>query len=153
MVKLKKASIDNCEEIYSMQVKSFQSLFAKYNDINTNPAAESIERIIQRMNQDFTDYYLIQIEDKNISAIRIVRLEEDMCRISPMFILPEYQGNGYAQQTIKGIELLYPQARGWQLDTIKEEDKLCHLYEKMGYRAIGKEKIIQKNMTIVYYVK
>lgn len=153
MIKFKKANIEDCKQIHSMQVQSFQSLFTKYNDIDTNPAAESIDRIIQRMNQDFTDYYLIKIEDKTIGAIRIVRLNNDICRISPMFILPEYQGNGYAQQVIKDIELLYPQTRGWQLDTIKEEDKLCHLYEKMGYKRTGKEEIIQKNMTIVYYTK
>ncbi len=105
------------------------------------------------MKQGFTDYYFIQFNNENIGAIRIVRLQEHIFRISPMFILPEFQGKGLAQQTINAIEALYPQAEGWQLDTIKEETKLCHLYEKMGYKRTGKEEVLQDNMTIVYYAK
>lgn len=153
MIKLRKADIEDCKEIHILQVKSFQELLDKYNDISTNPAAESLERIIQRMNQHFTDYYFIQLDNNNIGAVRIVRLDNDICRISPIFILPDFQGNGYAQQAIVKVESLYPQAKGWQLDTIKEESKLCYLYEKMGYKRTGKEETLQKNMTIVFFKK
>lgn len=152
-IKLKKAHIGDCEEIHKMQVKSFKHLLDKYDDINTNPGAESLEKIISRMKQEFTDYYFIQLDDKNIGAIRIIRLKGNVCRISPMFILPGFQGKGYAQQTIKAVEALYSHADSWQLDTIKEETKLCHIYEKMGYKRTGKEEVIQDNMTIVYYSK
>ena len=150
---LQKAYIFDCEKIHQMQVVSFTHLLDKYGDINTNPASESVDQVVRKMNQDFTDYYFIRCDDEIIGAIRIVRLQENICRISPMFILPEFQGKGFAQQTIANIERLYPYAVGWQLDTIKEEPMLCHLYEKMGYQRTGKEKIIQDNMTIVYYEK
>lgn len=153
LIELRKADISDCEEIHILQVKSFQALLDKYNDISTNPASEPIERIVQRMSQNFTDYYFIQFDNKNIGAIRIVSLDNSMYRISPMFILPEFQGNGYAQQTIAKAESLYPKANGWQLDTIKEEPKLCYLYEKMGYKRTGKEEVLQQNMTIVFYAK
>lgn len=152
-IKLQKAYISDCEEIYKIQVKSFKHLLDKYDDINTNPGAEPLEKIIGRIKQEFTDYYFIQLDGKNIGAIRILRLKGNICRISPMFILPEFQGNGFAQQTIKTVEALYSQADSWQLDTIKEETKLCHLYEKMGYKRTGKEEVIQDNITIVYYSK
>lgn len=152
-IKLQKAYIGDCEEIHKMQVKSFKHLLDKYDDINTNPGAESLEKIIGRMKQEFTDYYFIKLDDKNIGAIRIVRLKGNVCRISPMFILPEFQGKGYAQQTIRAVEALFSQADSWQLDTIKEETKLCHLYEKMGYKRTGKEEVIQDNMSIVCYSK
>jgi len=51
------------------------------------------------MKQDQTDYYLIVFENKKIGAIRVVKLSTEEYRIAPMFILPEYQGNGYAKQT------------------------------------------------------
>ncbi len=152
-IKLQKAHISDCEKIHIMQVKSFKHLLDKYNDINTNPGAESLEKVIGRMKQDFTDYYFIQLNEENIGAIRILRLQGNVFRISPMFILPEFQGKGLAQQTIKAVEALYPQAKGWRLDTIKEETKLCHLYEKMGYKRTGKEEVLQDNMTIVHFVK
>ena len=93
------------------------------------------------------------MDEKNIGAIRIVILNSDDFRISPMFILPQYQGYGYAQQTILEVESIYFQAKSWELDTIKQEAKLCHLYEKMGYRATGKEEVIQTDMTIIHYEK
>lgn len=152
-LKLQKAYLSDCKKIHIMQVKSFKLLLNKYNDINTNPGAESLEKVIARMKQDFTDYYFIQLNEENIGAIRILRLQGNIFRISPMFILPKFQGKGLAQQTIKAVGTLYPQAEGWQLDTIKEETKLCHLYEKMGYKKTGKEEILQDNMTIVQYGK
>ena len=143
----------DCKTIHGMQIQAFASLLEKYQDFNTNPGAEKLEIIVQRMQQDFTDYYFIQVNNKNIGVIRILRLKDNICRISPMFILPEHQGYGYAQQAIVLAELLYPQATSWTLDTIKQELKLCHLYEKMGYKPTGKEEDIQDGMTIIYYAK
>lgn len=51
------------------------------------------------------------------------------------------------------MEALYPEAAHWELDTIKQEPKLCHLYEKLGYRQTGKEEELQPGMTIVFYEK
>jgi len=136
-----------------MQVKSFKQLLDKYNDVAINPGAEPMEKVMHRMSQDTTDYYLIQLDKEAIGAIRIDNLPDDICRISPIFILPEFQGEGYAQQAITAVEKLYPLANGWQLDTIKEEEKLCHLYEKMGYKKTAKEEVIQRDMTIAYYAK
>ena len=152
-ISLQKAEMEDCIQIHQMQIKSFNDLLDKYKDYNTNPAAESVERIEQRMAQDLTDYYFICLGNEDVGAIRIVRLKENTFRISPMFILPEYQGKGYAQQAILEAELLYPQAKHWELDTIKQETKLCYLYEKMGYKAVGKEENIQDGMTIIYYRK
>ncbi len=152
-VQLLKADTDDCCQIHQMQIKAFAYLLDKYHDSTTNPGAEPLERIIQKMEQTFTDYYFIQLGDENIGAIRIVRLHNGACRISPMFILPEFQGKGYAQQAIKNIESLYPDACRWELDTIKQEPKLCYLYEKMGYVTTGKEEDIQPDMTIIFYEK
>ena len=120
MIYLKKANLEDCALIHSMQVSAFKELLHKYKDVDTNPGAESVERIIIRMKQDFTDYYLIQVHQQNIGAIRIIRRQDRSCRISPMFLVPEFQGRGYAQQVVLEVEKLYPQVTIWSLDTIKE---------------------------------
>lgn len=153
MISLLRADVNDCVEIYYLQIKAFKELLDKYNDKETNPGAETLERIRLKMNQDFTDYYFIQASNKNIGAIRIAALPDNVYRISPIFILPEFQGRGYAQQAIKEVEKSYPQANVWRLDTIKEEHRLCYLYEKMGYKRTGKEEKLQENMTIIYYEK
>lgn len=153
MLILNKANINDCKEIHDMQVTAFKELFDKYQDIQTNPGAETIEQVIQRMQQDNSDYYFITLDSQHIGVIRILRLDRTTSRVSPMFILPNYQGKGYAQQVIKKIETMYPMTDIWELDTIKQEFKLCHLYEKMGYVPTGQEKTIQDGMTIVFYEK
>ncbi len=152
-ITLKRALKTDCEQIHKMQLEAFKQLLEKYKDYETNPGAEPLERINQRMEQDFTDYYFIQLENKSIGVIRIAMDIKDTCRIAPIFILPNYQDNGYAQEAIKQVELIYPHMKHWELGTIKQEEKLCHLYEKMGYKATGIEKEIQKDMSIKYYAK
>ena len=136
-----------------MLFRSFAELLEKYRDTATSPGAEPLERIEARMAQDATDYYLILAKGHQIGAVRVQRLPENVCRVSPIFILPAFQGKGYAQAAMGALEEMYPQAEAWRLDTIKEEAKLCHLYEKLGYRRTGQEEVLQPGMTIAYYEK
>ena len=152
-IQLKKASIKDCSRIYRMQVASFLALLEKYHDMETNPAAEPLSRTEERMQLPFTDYYLILLDNAEIGGIRIVRRSDDVCRVSVIFILPEYQGFGYAQKAMLCAEALYPNAIVWQLDTILQEKKLCHLYEKLGYMRTGEFRTIQPGMDIIYYEK
>ena len=88
-----------------------------------------------------------------VGVIRVVSIDENTMRISPMMILPEHQNKGYAQKALSEIENMYSHIKYWQLDTIKEEEKLCYLYEKVGYVKTGKEEVIKQGMTIVFYQK
>lgn len=152
-ISLKKAVLSDCTEIHKMQVSAFTQLLEKYQDYDTNPASEPIERIEFKFNQDSTDYLFIMADDVKIGVVRIVKLSEEIHRISPIFILPEFQNKGYAQMAMAEIESRYSDVKEWHLDTIKQEAKLCHLYEKCGYVATGKEEDIKDGMTIVYYQK
>jgi hypothetical protein len=51
------------------------------------------------------------------------------------------------------LENRYLGAEKWTLDTIRQEQKLCYLYEKLGYVATGKQETIQPGMDIVFYEK
>ena len=151
-VYLKKATEEDLQKIRYIQVKSFAQLLLKYEDFESSPAAEGLDDIRQRFRQPFTDYYLIMLENQEIGMLRVCDFGEH-CRLSPLCILPEYQGQGYAQQAIIQMEASYPNAQLWQLDTIAQEEKLRHLYEKMGYRRIEKTEQIKEGMELVYYEK
>jgi GNAT superfamily N-acetyltransferase len=128
-------------------------LLEKYKDYETSPANESLERIISRLNQSFTDYYIIKSSDIAIGGIRIVKKDNKTYRVSPIFILPEHQGKGIAQKIFAIIEQIYNDARMWELDTILQEQGNCYLYEKLGYRRTGETKEINDKITIVFYEK
>ena len=86
--------------------------------------------------------------------IRIVDCKDGVTRkrISPIFIMPEYRNQGYAQQAIKEAERIHGENH-WKLDTILQEKGNCYLYEKLGYHQTGKTEIINDKMTIVFYEK
>jgi GNAT superfamily N-acetyltransferase len=150
---LSKAGINEALLIHEMQIKAFMPLLNKYQDFETSPANETVERIIDRLEQSYTDYYIINNSNISVGAIRIVRKENKTFRVSPVFILPEHQGKGIAQRVFSIIEEIYNEARVWELDTILQEQGNCYLYEKLGYQKTGKIKEINEKMSIVFYEK
>ncbi|HYE10701.1 MAG TPA: GNAT family N-acetyltransferase [Patescibacteria group bacterium] len=153
-IELKKANVSDAKLLHEMQVKAFMPLYEKYQDYDTSPANEPIDRIIQRLEQPFTDFYIIKANNMIIGGVRVVRLKDGTrCRISPIFVLPEFQGLGFAQETMRLIEEMYSPINGWELDTILQEQGNCYLYEKIGYKRTGETKVINDKMTLVFYEK
>ena len=154
MIKLVRAHIQDAENLWKMQIAAFQDLYEKYQDQETSPATETLEKTITRLEQPFTYYYFIEVEGVNVGAIRVVDTKESgkRKRISPIFVMKEYRGNGYAQKAIQLAEEIHGNSN-WELDTILQEKGNCHLYEKMGYRQTGVTKVINEQMTIVFYIK
>lgn len=151
-ISLKKALRSDCGLIHEIQVRSFAALLEKYQDRDTNPAAEPVERVIQRFEQEFTDYYLILADGDPVGVLRVCDFGQT-CRISPICVLPEHQGRGYARQAMFLAESQYPNAKEWTLDTILQEEKLCRFYEKMGYRRTGERETVKDGMELVFYLK
>ncbi|MFJ2042499.1 GNAT family N-acetyltransferase [Paenibacillus sp. O199] len=152
-ISLSKAGLKEASIIHEMQIKAFMPLLNKYKDYETSPANQTVEQIEDRINQSYTDYYLIREANIPVGAIRIVKKENKIYRVSPIFILPDYQGRGIAQKVFSIIEDRYSAARIWELATISEEQRNCYLYEKLGYRQKGDTKQINDKMTIVIYEK
>ncbi|MEC0129156.1 GNAT family N-acetyltransferase [Paenibacillus pabuli] len=152
-ISLSKAGLKEASIIHEMQIKAFMPLLNKYKDYETNPANQTVEQIADRINQSYTDYYLIRQANIPVGAIRIVKKENKIYRVSPVFILPDYQGRGIAQKVFSMIEDRYSDAGIWELATISEEQRNCYLYEKLGYRQKGDTKQINDKMTIVIYEK
>ncbi|MDE7310829.1 MAG: GNAT family N-acetyltransferase [Eubacterium sp.] len=153
-VTLVRANIDNAKELHAMQVEAFKELLEKYQDFDTSPANENMEKVEARLKQGYTFYYFICIGQQKAGAVRIVdRMENGQNkRISPIFILPEFQGKGIAQKAIRLCEEIHGNGN-WELDTILQEPRNCHLYEKMGYRQTGKTETINERLTLAFYEK
>jgi RimJ/RimL family protein N-acetyltransferase len=152
-VRLEKATDNDASIIFDIQVKAFMPLLDKYKDFDTNPANETIERVITRINNPNGGFYKILVGNKLVGAICVFWKEEVQLWISPMFILPSYQGKGIAQKAITLIEEMFPQATTWELATILEEEQNCYLFEKMGYSKTGVSKKLNDYATLIFYKK
>lgn len=153
-VKLVRVDVSHAEEIHAMQIEAFRGLLEKYQDFDTSPASESVEKVEARLKQDMTYFYFICLGGIKVGAVRVVEQKEygKNKRISPICILPEFQGRGIAQEAIRLCEEAHGN-ENWELDTILQEPKNCHLYEKMGYRRTGRTEVINERLTLVFYQK
>ncbi len=152
-VRLEKALENDAQSILDIQIKAFTPLLEKYKDYETNPANETIERVIERINNSNGAFYKILANNTFVGAIYVFWKDDIHYWISPMFILPIYQGKGIAQKAITLIEEMCSKALTWELATILEEEGNCHLYEKMGYSKTGFSKKLNDSATLIYYKK
>lgn len=150
-ISLQRASVQDAETLWHMQREAFAALYGRYRDTETSPAVEPLEKTIRRLMMPETWYYFILADHEIAGAIRVLVLE-DRKRISPIFILPAFQGRGIAQGAIREAERLHGDT-DWELDTILEEPGNCHLYEKLGYRQTGETRAVNEKMTLVFYRK
>ncbi len=153
-LELIRVSVEDAKRLWKMQIEAFTELYNKYQDTETNPATEPIDKIIMRLEQPFTYYYYIQADNDIVGTIRVVDKKEDgkAKRISPIFVMPNYRNRGIAQKAIIEAEKIHG-ASHWELDTILQEEGNCHLYEKMGYHQTEEIKVINDKMTLVFYIK
>lgn len=151
--KLVRATPHDAQLLWQLQREAFAGLLSTYQDFDTNPACETLDRICAKLEQPFTYFYLIRVGDQTVGAVRIVNKKTaERKRISPLFILPSFRGRGLAQKAIAMCEDIHG-ADNWQLLTIMQEAGNCHLYEKMGYRRTGQTVAVNDRMTLVVYEK
>ena len=153
-MELVRIKIEDAHKLWEMQVEAFRDLYQRYQDTETSPATENVDKIITRLRQPFSYYYYIQEDGETVGAVRVVDKKDESIpkRISPIFIMPQYRNHGIAQKAIRAVEELHG-GSNWELDTILQEKANCYLYEKMGYYKTGKTKVINDKMTLVFYKK
>ncbi|MBQ6373050.1 MAG: GNAT family N-acetyltransferase [Clostridia bacterium] len=152
-IRLRRAALNDAEALHGMQVAAFAPLLAKYRDTAISPAAETLDRVREKLCRPETRFYFIMDGRLAVGAVRAVIPADPSRRkvISPLFVMAPYRGRDFAQQAVHALEALYGPAH-WALDTILEEPGNCHLYEKLGYRRVGASRV-NPRMTIVDYEK
>ncbi len=150
-VTLRRAELKDAVLLYDMQKRAFAALYAKYHDTATSPHTERYEKTGIRITREGHFYYVILVDGEPAGGI-CVRYKGDVKNISPLYVLPEHQGWGVAQKAVRLAEEIHG-GSGWELETIAQEEKLRHLYEKLGYKATQRITPVQAGMDLIEYVK
>ena len=158
LIEMKLITREDAECLHTMQVEAFMPLYEKYQDDATSPAKESIEIITKKIVEENSDFYFILFNDEKAGAVRVKwhdggNVYENVNWISPIFIIPHFQNKGIAGNVIKQLFDIYPNTIEWRLDTIKQEERNCNLYENCGFVRTGDETVVNENMTLISYVK
>ncbi len=152
-VKLEPVKEDELTQVHQMQVESFMPLYEIYRD-EGSPAIEPFERIQRRAAVPNRRYYFIVKDGARVGVINLGHNdpnEKKVSFISPIFILPKYQNQGLGYVAIRKAFEMFPEVTTWKLETILQEPRNCHLYEKCGFVRVGEEKIINDKMTLIDY--
>ncbi len=150
---LKKAMQSDAIALLAMQKIAFMPLLEKYQDYDTSPAAETIERTQARIAIPSGGFFKILADGKWAGAMCIQQGKEKAYWIGPVFIHPDFQGKGIAQRAMAEAEKLFTDASAWKLATLLEEQGNCYLYEKLGYVRTDRCESINEKATLVYYEK
>lgn len=158
LIELKLATKEEAKCLHRLQVEAFMPLYEKYQDEKTSPAKESLERIIEKITEENSDFYFIIFNGEKIGGVRVrwhqrKTVYENVNWISPIFIIPKFQNKGIASKVIEQLFCNYPNTIEWRLYTIKQEPGNCHLYEKCGFVKVGDDIVVNEKMTLVNYVK
>lgn len=142
--------MEDAGALLALQKQAFRALLEKYKDYGTNPAMEPLPTMRRKLSE--REYYFILADGREAGLIG-VRRGEDSLHITPIGLLPEYQGRGIGHEALALVEKLYPEDRRWALGTILQEPGLCRFYESAGYRRTGEVTNIQDGMDEVGYEK
>lgn len=148
---LRRADVNDAEELLALQKNVFKQIYEIYQDHETSPVNQTMERFLRRF--EIGDYYKIIYQNTLVGSVFVYEKQPGKMVLHIINILEEYQGKGIAQKVMKRLEGMYPQAESWQLDTILTEKRNCYLYEKMGYVQNGELRVINDKMTLISYIK
>lgn len=71
MLSIKRAGLSEAEQLHRIQKEAFQDDLAAYQDFETNPACESVQRMEEKIQAH--DYYAIYFGDEIIGGVGIQR--------------------------------------------------------------------------------
>ena len=151
LVNIKKASIDDVEEILHLQKQSDLSEAELYNDYSIKPLTQTLDDI----KQDFSkQIFLKAVIDDNTTIVGSVKAyqQNDTVFIGRLAVDPKYQNKGIGAKLIISIEEIVESAKRFELFTGHKSIKNIYLYQKLGYREF-KRIPINDSLTMVYLEK
>lgn len=148
-----KATLEDAEELLEVQRKSFQEALDLYEDYDTNPMFEKIEKISYKIQNQ--NYYKILADGRIIGGLHACKLADFECYLNRIFILPSFENLGIGKKAIKFIEEEkdFADAKRWRLDTPHKSFKNHFFYEKLGYVRTGRVEEISEKLKLIYYEK
>jgi len=144
----KKATLEDAEELLAVQRESFKEALELYQDFDTNPKFEKIEKISYKIKNHY--YYKIILDGIIIGGIHAYKKGDYHYYINRIFILPDFENLGIGKKAMEFIENELYDAKTLSLDTPHKSYKNHYFYEKLAYIRTGK---INENLKLLYYEK
>ena len=147
---IRRSKTEDAEALLEVQKESFNEDLLKYEDFDTSPANEPIERLIRKINNFY--YYTVLLDNEVIGGVDVRKVSDTQCRLNRIFLKVKCHNQGIGTKEIYFIENEFPDVTEWSLDTPFKSYRNHHLYEKIGYKKVGEHRVTDK-LVLFDYVK
>ena len=147
---IKKAEYGDLEEILLLQKVCYEENGKRYNDFNIQPLTQNLEEIRKEFESE-TFLKVLGGNNKIIGSLRAYQ-NDSTCHIGKVIVHPDYQNKGIGTRLLKEVEIIFNDAKIFELFTGFKDEKNIHLYKKNGY-LIYEEKKISDNFSLLFMEK
>jgi predicted N-acetyltransferase YhbS len=144
-----RATPEDAQEILDLQKLAYQSEAAIYQDYTIPPLTQTLPELEAEMQSQL---FLKAVAKGQIVGSVRAHLQQETCCIGRLIVNPVYQNRGLGKELMREIEGCFPQAQHYRLFTGHRSERNLYLYQKLGYRRVGSEKISDK-LTMVFLEK
>lgn len=144
-----------------IQKQAFYPLYERYHD-EGNPYLRGVEDIANRLNNEYFKYFTIFENDNIVGGILykcagrtpfVEQLGEGEFYLQRVYVRPERQCCGIAQNAILLCEAAFQNAEKFIVDFPVDLDKNRRCYEKAGFRDTGKRLEAEPGMILACFEK
>ncbi|GGA86423.1 N-acetyltransferase [Ornithinibacillus halotolerans] len=150
MLEIRRSLETDLKKLLKIQKEAFAKDLLTYQDYQTSPVNEPLERLLAKINQFL--HYTILLEQEIIGGIDIRNLGDGRYRLNRIFLAGAHQNKGFGTHIMQLIENEFPNAKTWNLDTPHLNIRNQHFYEKLGYKKVGEHHVSDK-LTLFDYIK
>ena len=148
-IEVKIASKNDAFEILEIQKQAYQGQAEIYNNYELPPLTQSLESVENEFKEQ--TFLKVLFHDKIIGLVRF-KISNGHVAINRMAVKPEFQNQGIGTTLLREIESRVPEAISLQLFTGNKSTRNIYLYEKNGYKIIGKQ-ITDQGIELLHYEK
>jgi len=135
------ATIEDAEEILSLQKLAYQSEAEIYGDFSLSP----LKQTLTELKADFHHQYFLKaiMSGMIVGSVR-GSIEGDTCYIRRLIVHPNYQNIGVGRKLMEEIERHFGTARRFELFTGHKSRRNIFLYQKLGYHIFKAQKVSEQ---------
>lgn len=95
-------------------------------------------------------YFRVLYGRRLVGGCIVFDLGGGQLRLGRLFVDPAYQGRGIGRLVMRRLDLLFPDARRWSLDTPLWNRRTQRFYEALGYRKAGRRRMPGGPVLVLY---